>query len=221
MFSAGTRLGFGAAAGAAAAARFGPDDTPLTDRLSYGAAAGAGLGLAAPAAWNATRRYAPGTARRAFDHFAGVPARYNSWRAAKKGVFESGARSLGTVPLMGIGAALGGLIGRATDRDGEHSGMEKGAVIGAAAGALVKPVLKTKSAWSALSKIPFGRTLAVTGVSALAAGAWMARSQPAQRDMAVPDAAGQMQIVSGVRDRLDMMGATGNVVLGMHSGRHG
>ena len=56
---------------------------------------------------------------------------------------------------------------------------------------------------------------------ALGAGAWMARNHPAQTDTAVPDDSGHMQIVSGARERMDMMGASGDVVLGMHNGRHG
>ena len=110
------------------------------------------------------------------------------------------------------GTAIGAMVGG-----------PQGALIGAGVGAVARPVLHAASAYNnQLGKIPLARTFAVTGLSALSAAAWMSRSNPDHVDTGYYDDAGEAQTAPGrVSGRLNTIGASGDMVFGMHRGRHG
>ena len=158
--------------------------------------------------------------------FNSKSARYGALMSQGSSRYRAALHRWGTFPaFMGIGAGVGALIGNATsDSPG------KGALIGAGAGAALRFGLHAAEGYQKLAKIPLTRTFAVTGLSALAAAAWMARSNPEHVDTGYYDDAGEAQVSPGrdmvspgrdMRDRLNTIGATGDMVFGMHRGRHG
>lgn len=131
----------------------------------------------------------------------------------------------GHMPVtMGVGAGLGALAGSQISDD-PGKGAAIGAGVGAAAGAAVPAVMRGTSAWKSLGKhVPGGQTAALLLASvAVAGGARLATHQPeySQEDTAVSDNQGGYVPQNGPRERALSMGATGDMVLGLHRRRHG
>ena len=216
-FGFGERMMLGGAAGAALSAGFGPSGTPLEDHLKYGTGFGAVAGIAAPLAWRAARNSGASVLKTAANvsvkHVENMFVRFDNLRGAGKSRYEAALHGFGTFPaFIGGGAAIGAMVGG-----------PQGALIGAGVGAVARPVLHAASAYNnQLGKIPLARTFAVTGLSALAAAAWMSRSNPDRVDTGYYDDTGEAQTAPGrVSGRLNTIGASGDMVFGMHRGRHG
>ena len=216
----GERMMLGGAAGAALSAGFGPSGTPLEDRLKYGAGFGAAAGIAAPLARRTARNSgtrvwagARAAVNAPVNHVENMFLRFDNLRGAGKSRYEAALHGFGTFPaFIGAGTAIGAMVGG-----------PQGALIGAGVGVVARPVLHAASAYNnQLGKIPLARTFAVTGLSALAAAAWMSRSNPDHVDTGYYDDAGEAQTTPGrVSGRLNTIGASGDMVFGMHRGRHG
>ena len=67
------------------------------------------------------------------------------------------------------------------------------------------------------------RLLLLQGEGTVAAAAWMSRPNPEHVDTGYYDDAGQAQVSPGrdLGDRLRTIGASGDMVFGLHRGRHG
>jgi hypothetical protein len=221
LLAATPRTLLGGAAGAALAARYGDADTPLMDRMQSGGLAGAGVGFAAPLATAAANRWGRGAVLKAanapFNHLKGMSRRYQALLKSGKSQSYAALHGLGTFPaFIGAGAGIGALVGSQFDAPGT------GGAVGVAAGAVARPLFHAGAAYGKLARVPFARSAAITGLSALAASAWMMHSDPEHVDTGYYDDAGEAQSSTGrINDRLDAIGAGGDLVFGMHRGRHG
>lgn len=233
IFQHGDRILLGAAAGAAING-LRKSDSPLGDRIAKGALLGAGLGLAAPTIWSAAERTAPWLAKKTgsgvWSHFSEMPGKFATLRP-KVGVGMAAWKSFGTFPAFALaGAATGVATGHGL----------KGAALGAAAGIGLRGVGGAGEWWTRLGKIPGARTATVLSASTagvIAAG--MGKSDPEFTAEAYPDPTGGSEYYaaqsaensglnsslfsaydSGIRDRMNRMSASGNMVFGLHGGRH-
>jgi hypothetical protein len=229
LLAYGDRVLLGAAAGAAING-FRNSDTPLGDRLVHGAIAGAALGYTAPALFGIGERVLPKvastTGKGIFSHFTAMPGVYSKLRPSL-GRGMAAWKAFGTVPALALAGAGVGYM---------HSGTLKGAAIGAVAGVGVRVAGGGVEWWNRIGKVPGFRTGLVMGTSA--AGVLlgsMAKSDPRGAAEALPDPVGNSEYHpvgtvasrsifsaydSGIRDRLNSIGASGDVVFGLHNGRH-
>jgi len=124
----------------------------------------------------------------------------------------------GSVAIAG-GALVGGLV---TGYNEDDPG--KGALVGAGVGAVAYAANKGKRIWNAASKIPGGRSaLILAGGAAIAIGgrAMSPDAEPSMEGVATRDAVGgyETEVVTTVRDRMNTINATGDLVFGLHNRR--
>ena len=130
------------------------------------------------------------------------------WRAAGSRRIIENRKGL----AIGVGAAVGAALGHSLDKKDPGKGAEVGAVLGGGAALAVSTGLQAGRVWN---KIGTAGRLGVLGLgSALAFGITAAASRPkyAQLDQAQRED-------SGVRDRMDTIGASGDLVFGLHNSR--
>jgi hypothetical protein len=148
-----------------------------------------------------------------------LPKAFNS----AEPITKASLKAFATKPLvMGGGlAAVGGLIGSQVDPDHPGQGAAIGAAGGGVTGVALSYGMKGKSLWKKIG--PIGRGGAILGL-ALGVGA-IARTyrepQYERSDKEVTDGYGDYFSVSdsGVKERLNTMNASGDVVLGLNRRR--
>ena len=217
LLSAGIALG---GAGALYGFRQGraenEDPGYVADRAGGMAMAGVTMAAAGGAAWAARRplKAAFGAAGKGLYSGANHYITGSMGDVAKQKTFAGKVFGRGAVSI-GAGALVGGLI-TAYSEDDPGKGMK----YGAAAGAAAFLAYKGKRVWDVAGKIPGGKSaLIIAGAAAIAVGG---------RAM-TPDAEPEMEGVAErsygdyethtVRERMDMMNASGDIVFGLHNRR--
>ena len=116
----------------------------------------------------------------------------------------------------GIGAVIGGLIGSQVSDD-PGKGAAIGSVMGAGAGIAIGRVAKASAVWNKLGGV--SRTGSILAASAVIGGALklMSGPEPEVVDRPAPEDNGYGS--SGVRDRMGRIGASGDLVFGLHNSR--
>lgn len=131
----------------------------------------------------------------------------------KAGISKLASRKGLTVGLAtGAGAAVGALLGHHLDKNDPNHGAKVGAVIGGGAGLAGSMFLHASKQWSHLGGV--GKTGIVAAASMAIAGIAAITKSP---DYETVDVAPPRD--SGVRDRMNRIGATGDLVFGLHRGR--
>lgn len=198
------------------------------------AAAGAVLvGIGAQAAWPYRSEIAAAGKTIGRKAGAGIGAVYTSsaarsealrqtLRASGRSSFASSVHAYGSNALLMVsgGAALGAAIGAAYDDP------KKGAVIGAGTGLAVKVALGTGRLWGKAGRIPGART-AVLAAASTALYMGVRSVMPAEvagTAYAAPNESGgydYSEVPVEIKSRMNRIGATGDIALGLHNQRHG
>ena len=116
----------------------------------------------------------------------------------------------------GLGAVVGGVIGSQISDD-PAKGAVVGTVAGAAAGLAINRGVKASKVWSKFG--PVGKVGLILSASALIGGALKVvnGSEPDVVDRPQPEDNGYGR--SGIQGRMDRMGASGDLVFGLHRAR--
>ena len=233
MIPFGYRLIGGIGVGAALDVAYGNKDLDVGDRAAQGAGFGAIAGVAAPLAWEASKKlpnlgwsFGKGIA-------SSSQSRFSYLRTKGLGVGQAFLGSYGgRFAFAGAGAALGAMI------DSDHR--ERGAVIGAGVGFAARSAMhgislynKLATPWLKVGEKKFlrpGKWMFLGGVSALAVGAGLMTHHDRESQAVYNPATGYDATDPGVEEdyqhtgysaRMAVMQAGGGVVLGAHRGRHG
>lgn len=232
-----------AGAGAVAGMKWGPQDATPGERAKMGVGAGmlgaAGLGAAgyvgykigprrmAGGAWKATKAYGArlGTnyrkeiGRISDNAIKGMRRAGTTVGAAEIDKVTRAARfkalpALATLPVL---AGAGAIIGAGIAGEGHRT---SGAFIGAGAGAAAATVLSGVKSWGRMGG--FGKAGLGLAIAATAFGAGKS-ARHFEEAAAAPGDAGETQYtqVSGAGRRSRSMQASGDMVFGMNSARHG
>lgn len=212
----GDRLVVGAAAGAGAGAFLGDSDTPIATRLAIGATLGASggafigsVGKTAVMAGKGIQSSFKPTMNMAGNYMKGRYAMYSKL-SKSNGIVEAAFKAFGT---YGHFAATGAIAGGVMDKDDRI----RGAVTGALGGLALRGGISTYKFYKKAD--PFTKMGMFTGLSAASYGvASSFQEQPVAGYGAPPEetyGAG-----SSVSDRSRMMNANGDLVFGLHNGRH-
>jgi hypothetical protein len=114
--------------------------------------------------------------------------------------------------MAGVGAAVGAAVGHSLNKEDPSRGAKTGAVIGGGSGLVLAGAIKTSRIWSGLN--PLSKIGVIGAVStAVFAGTVMATNPK----YAYIDRAERED--NGLRSRMDSIGATGDIVLGLHNQR--
>lgn len=116
----------------------------------------------------------------------------------------------------GLGALVGGVIGRKVTDD-SNTGTAVGAAVGAGAGVAIGRVAKASSVWSKWGPVARGGSIIAASVAIGGALKVLAGSEPEEVATAQPEDSGYGG--SGIRDRMNRIGAQGDLVFGLHRGR--
>lgn len=157
-----------------------------------------------------------------------------------KGLVQSGEgrtgafmRAFGTTGNMaGVGAVVGGVIGGmiGSRNDDTLGGTVKGAAIGAASGVAVRGVQQFSRGIKAATSIPVAGRAAKWGLAGIAAVGAFALGGKLSGEGKEPIATAAPSMTGSVeeygapgeyQDRMAALGASGDIVLGAHRGRHG
>jgi hypothetical protein len=114
--------------------------------------------------------------------------------------------------MIGAGAGIGALIGSKLDRDDPRRGAIRGGIVGGGAGLVVSTGIRASRVWNKFGFL--GKAGAIGSLTALAFGATTVMSRPKYASMAQADPADY-----NMQDRMNAIGASGDVVLGLHNGR--
>jgi hypothetical protein len=116
----------------------------------------------------------------------------------------------------GLGAIVGGIIGSQVSDD-STKGAAFGATMGAGAGIALGRAVKASQVWSKLG--PITRTGGILALSAAVGVAikTLSPSQPEVLDRAEPEDNSYRS--SGIQDRMRRIGASGDLVFGLHNSR--
>lgn len=167
---------------------------------------------------------------------SGLPGQARKFASLRRGGESFGGAAVGAFGTLGntaaLGAALGGLVGGYMgSRDGDTvGGAVKGTAVGAAAGVGLHAARRTMQSYQSVSKIPVigkGMKLGVLGAAvtgAYALGHKMSGEGTTPQAVAAPSLSGAIEEYGepgDYKDRMAAMGATGDIVLGSHRGRHG
>jgi hypothetical protein len=176
-------------------------------------AAGAGLSaVAGRPEITGAGRFVKGIPGRIGTYAKGIGTEFSAARATG-GIGAGISRVAERKGLMtGLGAAVGAAIGAHADREHPGRGAAAGGVIGGGAGLAVSTGLRASRLWKNIG--PIGRGGLVAGLSTLAfaGAAYAGRPRYGSMDMAQRED-------NGLRNRMNSMSATGDVVLGLHNGR--
>jgi hypothetical protein len=128
--------------------------------------------------------------------------------------FRGGISRVAERPFLmaGVGAAVGAAVGHSLNKEDPSRGAKTGAVIGGGSGLVLAGAIKTSRIWSGLN--PLSKIGVIGAVStAVFAGTVMATNPK----YAYIDRAERED--NGLRSRMDSIGATGDIVLGLHNQR--
>ena len=217
---AGDRMLLGGAAGAGLSVAFGDQNKSIENRLETGALLGAGVGFfssiagsAAGAlgesAYQGVRRGTGPALRNVGNYFKEHTATFNSLRKTE-GLGSSAYKAFGT---YGMFAATGAVVGGLRDSDNRLRGIGYGALGGLALKGGVDIVRMYNR-----SNIVV-QTAMIAGLTASAYGIARAFQNPEIAGTA-PTLSESMGIGSEVSDRARSMNARGDIVFGLHNGRH-
>jgi hypothetical protein len=155
---------------------------------------------------------------------AGIPRRTSDFSDSvatsyKAGAVEGGLKS-GVMKvmeeqrllMMGAGAGIGAMIGIRLNQDNPDRGAVVGSVVGGGAGLAVSAGIRASRVWNKFGMV--GKAGAIGALTAVAFGAtsMLSRSKYATVDQAQPED-------YNMQDRMNAIGATGDVVFGLHNGR--
>lgn len=240
-FALGT-AGVWAVAGMFHGIRSAPEDSGRSEQLNRGLGVAGAFGIigaaAAPIAYYgakpAMRQAERSVKSWASKGKAGFSAEMAAARTANPNMsFLKGSAARGkalynnfgsTTAFVAGGAALGAVLGGATSDD-KVKGAARGAVIGAGAGFVAKQAIRAVSTYSRASTL--GKQAGIAGLAVLAsttlfAGGRAMSSQPASMQYGETDAAGETQYSnSPIKDRLNSMNASGDLVFGLNNKRRG
>lgn len=208
--SAGSYLVYGGLGmtGALTAATWLPSRTG--GRLAGGFTSGVG---------SAVNRYARGTR---LDFERGQRAALREARAAE----EIGENSLRFRGLMGgvrrvaerkllmteAGAAVGAALGAHLDQQDPEKGAKRGALLGGGAGLALSTGLRASRLWKGLGPVGKAGAIGVLTAGVFGTASVMSRPKYAVMDQALPED-------NGLRDRMNTIGANGDLVFGLHNTR--
>ena len=114
--------------------------------------------------------------------------------------------------MAGIGTGLGAAIGAALDKDDPEAGAKRGAVIGGGAGLAAAVGLRGSRIWKGIGLAGHAGVIGMLSVGAFGAASILSRKRYASMDQAAPED-------NGLRDRMNSMSASGDLVLGLHNSR--
>lgn len=196
-------LGVGVAATTTSAFRAGFDkyEGSLSQSVGYGAAKNA-KGIP-----KVGRRFASA----AGDYVQGVSKEFRSPGGWKSALTRPGVSG-------GLGAVVGGLIGSQVSDD-PAKGAVVGAAVGTGAGIAIGRAAKASQTWGKWGTSRRGGT--ILAASAVIGGALhlMSSHDEENVDRAEPENGGYSDPTSNVRDRLNRIGAHGDLVFGLHNKR--
>lgn len=132
------------------------------------------------------------------------------WEGMQGGAMEVMEKQKGL--MIGAGAGIGALIGSKLDKDDPRRGAMKGAVVGGGAGLAISHGIRASRVWNKFGAV--GKGGAIGALSLLAFGATTAVARPKYASVDVAQREDY-----GMHDRMNAIGATGDVVLGLHNAR--
>jgi hypothetical protein len=114
--------------------------------------------------------------------------------------------------VAGAGAAVGAALGAHLDKEDPEQGAKRGALLGGGAGLAISTGLRTSRLWKGLGPVGKAGAIGVLTTAAFGAATVMSRPKYAVMDQAMPED-------NGLRSRMEMIGANGDLVFGLHNTR--
>lgn len=116
----------------------------------------------------------------------------------------------------GLGALIGGYVGRKVSDD-SNAGTAAGAALGGGAGVAIGRVVRGSSIWSKWGGAT--RAGSIVAASVALGGALGLMSDPDYETTDVAESDNPTPVRSGIKDRMGRMGANGDLVFGLHRSR--